>query len=151
MQIFRAKQRKPLLANFIDVGVVIGGIAHRHHHVHRIAKLLMHRPQRRDMLVTAIAGISHQDSQFALTNRVIRHGIQCRIHTGRKIEQFPANLRVLFSKIVEVATGSKNAAHARLRQTTQRIEKTELPAVGDFVEIRSPDMPAELGRFYPAA
>ena len=39
----------------------------------------------------------------------------------------------------------------RLRQTTQRIEKTELPAVGDFVEIRSPDMPAELGRFYPAA
>lgn len=58
----------------------------------------MHRPQRRDMPVTAIAGIPHQDGQLALSNRVIRHGVQRRIHTGREIEQLPANLRVLFSK-----------------------------------------------------
>jgi AAT family amino acid transporter len=31
------------------------GIAHRHNHVNRIAKLLVHRLQRREMLVAAIA------------------------------------------------------------------------------------------------
>ena len=56
-----------------------------------------------------------------------------------------------FSKIIEIATGRENASHTPLRHAPQRVEKTEFPAAGDFVEIGSPDMPAALRRFDPPA
>ena len=103
------------------------------------------------MFVTAIAGIPHQNRQLAFTHRVIRHGVQRRIHAGGEIEQLAAHVRVLFSKIVEIAAGSKNATYAPLSHAAQGIKKTEFPAAGDFIKIGSPDMPAALGGFNPSA
>ena len=65
----RAEQRRAGRANFIDVVAIIGRITHRHDNVDRIAKLLMNRAQRGDMLVAAVAGIPHQDSQRLAARR----------------------------------------------------------------------------------
>lgn len=66
-----AKQRRPRLANLIDIGVVFRWIAHRHDDVYRIAKLLMDCLQRGNMFIAAIPGVADQNSQGITARSVI--------------------------------------------------------------------------------
>ncbi len=104
-----AKQRRPRLANLIDIGVVIRWIAHRHDHVYRIAKLLMDCLQRGNMFIAAIPGVAHQNSQGITARSVIGQGIQRRIHTGREVEQLARDARMAVSEPAEIAAGGENA------------------------------------------
>ena len=60
VHILRAKQSQSLLTNVVDVSIIIGRIAHRHNDIYRVAKLLMYRLQRSNMLIAAIARVTHR-------------------------------------------------------------------------------------------
>ncbi len=105
-----AKQRRPRLANLIDIGVVFLWIAHRHDDVYRIAKLPM------DCLSAAICSLLRSPE---LPTRIVRgitarsvigQGIQRRIHTGREVEQLARDARMAVSEPAEIAAGGENAS-----------------------------------------
>lgn len=131
-----AKQRRPRLANLIDIGVVFRWIAHRHDDVYRIAKLLMDCLQRGNMFIAAIPGVADQNSQGITARSVIGRGIQRRIHTGREVEQLARDARMAVSEPAEIAAGGENAPYPPLRHTAQRIEQAKLQAGRIFIQIR---------------
>jgi ribosomal 50S subunit-recycling heat shock protein len=57
----------------------------------------------------------------------------------------------LLRKVIQIAPGGENAAHAPLRHTAYRVKQAEFPALRHFIEIGAPDMPAELRRPDPPA